>query len=40
MTLNLSLDQRYFDREFRLNNLGELEQFLGGEWCAKTSGNH
>ena len=20
------------NREFRLNNLGELEQFLGGEW--------
>jgi len=20
------------DREFRLNNSGELEQFLGGEW--------
>ena len=20
------------DREFRLNNLGELEQFLGGDW--------
>lgn len=40
MILTKCLDLLPSDREFRLNNVGELEQFVGGGWCRKSGVNH